>query len=237
MVGHGKAEMLILSAESHDTLKEIYSAFDKALGVINESETGADVDNERMTGAVSEVRYSAMYLNKAKNFGAFYDFVHDNKNNPAELNKSFYTVDLSDGSALDIFFDNILHGYNNHKLSKGEYADIFNGLGRGAVEATVKETGRGSVNAVSTKAIIETPRGFAGVMVEYQPNGRIILRTAFYDAHNALKSWIRKDDFKALSPNGLGSSQLLDNRLSISSILDAMQNSQAQTDASVKGSP
>lgn len=142
-------------------------------------------------------RYSAMYRNQADTIGDFYDFVMANKANPKEVNKSYFTIVTPDGATLDIPFEGVLHMVAHHNTTKAQLTEIIDNIHN--IEDAYRLSSTGRYNGIQIKIKISTPSGPAGALFDFDKNGRIILRTAFYGKENNLTNWIKKNDSIALS--------------------------------------
>ena len=193
--------------------------------VVNRRGGGRHVTTAPIRGPPGE-RYSAMYRNPAGGFEEFYNFVQANKGSPAEDNKSYYTHTLADGCDIDIFFDKVTKLDNTRGFRPPDYADIFDGLAN--IRGAVVDRRRGSHSGTSVKLKIDTPRGAAGVVLDYARSGRVIFATAFFGGADKIDAWMQKGNPTALSagsgpsPDNAAATLFRGNRLTVDSIRDAL---------------
>ncbi|MCL1829749.1 MAG: hypothetical protein FWG32_09725, partial [Oscillospiraceae bacterium] len=171
-----------------------------------------------------EGKYSAaMYKDRSGSFSDYYEFVLANKDKPYEINKSYFSQTLDDGNVIDILFDRILHGKNEHNMTAADYEDIFSGLVN-ISEAYTDSKVSPVYDGIPVKLKINTPSGPAGVILEYLPK-RIILRTAFIDSDKGIDAWINKGAPAALQADFSGTALSAANSFTVDSIRDLLEKS------------
>ena len=183
---------------------------------------------QKNTAQEGGVKYSAMYRNKADSVSNFYEFALNNRNNPAERNKSFYQYELDDGYKVDLFFEGATHISDRHSLTGSQVEDIFSGL-NDVRYYTLAPDVQSTYDGVPVKAVVSTPQGNSGVLLEFLKNGRVLVRTAFFGSDAELSEWIKKSDPSALANETSPKAAVFaGNHFSMSSIRDAIRNSQEQ---------
>ena len=181
---------------------------------------------QKNTAQEGGVKYSAMYRNKADSVSDFYEFALNNRNNPAERNKSFYQYELDDGYKVDLFFEGATHISDRHSLTGSQVEDIFSGL-NDVRYYTLAPDVQSTYDGVPVKAVVSTPQGNSGVLLEFLKNGRVLVRTAFFGSDAELSEWIKKSDPSALANETSPKAAVFaGNHFSMSSIRDAIRNSQ-----------
>ena len=183
---------------------------------------------QKNTAQEGGVKYSAMYRNKADSVSDFYEFALNNRNNPAERNKSFYQYELDDGYKVDLFFEGATHISDRHGLTGSQVEDIFSGL-NDVRYYTLAPDVQSTYDGAPVKAVVSTPQGNSGVLLEFLKNGRVLVRTAFFGSDAELSEWIKKSDPSALANETSPKAAVFaGNHFSMSSIRDAIRNSQEQ---------
>ncbi|MBC8535014.1 hypothetical protein, partial [Yeguia hominis] len=168
-------------------------------------------------------KYSAMYRNRAKSFQNFYDFVLKNRNNPNETNKSFYIYTTPQGQDVEIFFEGLLHAVDHHSLSADNLESILDSLDN-IENYSISARRKGFYNGTPVATKAKTKDGYAGVLLEFLKNDRVVLRTAFTDKEAGIDNWIKENGPSALA-NGIASnvSTFAGNHFSIDSIRENLK--------------
>jgi hypothetical protein len=169
-----------------EDIEEIYAGMKAALENVGRANSAASAASS------ADMRYSAMYRNPAGSTEDFFEFVKQNRNNPLEQNKSYFTYTTPKGQKIELFFDGVVHIQENHNLTATELEFLLNGLDNidsYAVNTDAVPTYGGSV----TKVVVDTPNGKGGLLLEVLTNGRITVRTAFFDISARLDDWLQKN--------------------------------------------
>ena len=134
---------------------------------------------------------------------------------PAGKAKTFYRFVGSHGTIIDVAYDDMKHA-GKHNLTDEQIQAIEENNEN--FLAVYQETKRkGNYGGIPILAKIKTPIGEAGVVYEFLPNGRVFLKTMFFDKPAAIDNWMKKSgSSKSLLDESKSSST--GNRFSIQSI-------------------
>ena len=134
---------------------------------------------------------------------------------PAGKAKTFYRFVGSHGTIIDVAYDDMKHA-GKHNLTDEQIQAIEENNEN--FLAVYQETKRkGNYGGIPILAKIKTPIGEAGVVYEFLPNGRVFLKTMFFDKPAAIDNWMKKSgSSKSLLDESKYSST--GNRFSIQSI-------------------
>ena len=134
---------------------------------------------------------------------------------PAGKAKTFYRFVGSHGTIIDVAYDDMKHA-GKHNLTDEQIQAIEENSEN--FLAVYQETKRkGNYGGIPILAKIKTPIGEAGVVYEFLPNGRVFLKTMFFDKPSAIDNWMKKSgSSKSLLDESKSSST--GNRFSIQSI-------------------
>jgi len=135
---------------------------------------------------------AAMYHNPAKTIREFYNFVEKNKNNPDLMNKSYYIVKTRSGIGVEASFEFVRHVVKDHGLTAGQLGDIVRNVD--IIEDGYYKPGKiGERNGQPVAVKINTAKnGKAGVLLEFLPNGDVVLRTSFFGSEANINNWMKK---------------------------------------------
>ena len=109
---------------------------------------------------------------------------------PAGKAKTFYRFVGSHGTIIDVAYDDMKHA-GKHNLTDEQIQAIEENSEN--FLAVYQETKRkGNYGGIPILAKIKTPIGEAGVVYEFLPNGRVFLKTMFFDKPAAIDNWMKK---------------------------------------------
>ncbi|MDR1330017.1 MAG: hypothetical protein LBK23_10505 [Oscillospiraceae bacterium] len=189
----------------------------------NGAELRPGAEGTAQGAAQGSTMYSAMYRNPAASVEAFYDFAISNRENPNELNKSFYTYETPEGSTVDLPFDAALHLKDSHNLTGAQVASLLGSVDDIRAWAKASDV-NSNYDGTPLKIITEANGKHAGILLEALPNGRVFVRTAFFGTDNGLADWIRKSDPRALTSDSNVGEYFAGNRLSLGDMLSQFRS-------------
>ncbi|MDR2523238.1 MAG: hypothetical protein LBC93_06010, partial [Synergistaceae bacterium] len=146
---------------------------------------------EHGAGAALE---QAMYRNPAKTIAEFRNNITSGKSGP-----SWFEVITPGGARVDITDSNVrhFHAENRRALTDAELtalADSFDNI-----EAYAYTEGSKGLYGQPVLVKINTPAGKFGVVLEYQPSGRVFVTTAFRSTDKGIDAWIKREGAHALA--------------------------------------
>ena len=169
--------------------------------------TAMDYYNEKFYGIVggvplgslavkSGVLDQAMKRSDAKSIVEFHQIVKESGNIAASKEKTFFRF-----GGIDIGFDEVKHIISRHPdVSGKDLQSIIEHLGniKNVEGAYLDEKKKGSNSGRAVLFKIKTPAGNAGVVLEFLSNGRVLLKTAFYDSDVNIGNWTQKKSLVTL---------------------------------------
>ena len=157
----------------------------------------------------------AMKRSSAETLVGFRKEIQKGGVSPAGKAKTFYRFAGSHGTIIDVAYDDMKHA-GKHNLTDEQIQAIEENSEN--FLAVYQETKRkGNYGGIPILAKIKTPIGEAGVVYEFLPNGRVFLKTMFFDKPAAIDNWMKKSgSSKSLLDESKSSST--GNRFSIQSI-------------------
>ena len=157
----------------------------------------------------------AMKRSSAETLVDFRNEIQKGEVSPAGKAKTFYRFVGSHGTIIDVAYDDMKHA-GKHNLTDEQIQAIEENSEN--FLAVYQETKRkGNYGGIPILAKIKTPIGEAGVVYEFLPNGRVFLKTMFFDKPAAIDNWMKKSgSSKSLLDESKSSST--GNRFSIQSI-------------------
>lgn len=165
---------------------------------------------------------AAMYRNPAASLEEFVDFVLQNRDNPAEQNRSFYRFTIGDNTEIDVPFEHAAHYLDRHALTPQQLQAVENDLN--VFEYALQMPEVGEYNGIQVKFKANTSLGKMGGVLEICANGRVFLDSVFFDSDSNIDNWAKNN-----LPNAPGKKPVFIGGGSIS-IADVVQKVKGQFD-------
>ena len=180
-----------------------------------------ELEDVAARGDLVGYKQAAMYRSRHNTFGEYYDFVSANQNNRQQRGKSFYQHVAQDGAVIDIPFDNVTHMVKDHGMTSAQIEEILGGIDNGIADASFKQGETGKNTGIPVNIKIKTSDGWAGGVIEFIKNGRVLLITAFNDSEANIDDWIDKNGSRT-HIDATNNQLLPGSRLSLQSIQNSL---------------
>jgi|GEM_PF-3810240 len=148
----------------------------------------------------SDIFGQAMMRSELENVADFHSLVKESENISGSKKKTFFRFELGN-QEVDIAFDDMKHITERHsELTGAGIQSIIEQLGdiENIEYAYEDKKKKGNYGGKAVLLKIKTPAGNAGVVLEFLSNGRVLLKTAFYDSDVNIGNWTQKKSLVTL---------------------------------------
>jgi ribosomal protein S16 len=144
------------------------------------------INAEQIEGGLAAFEQAAMYKNPASTFAEF-----RNNTLSGKSGDSYFSFTDKNGTEIRIARSNLIHADKNHNLTDSQWQAVIDGMDNIEVAYFV-EGEKGEYDGQPVAAIINTPLGKAGVVLEITGNGRTFLKNAFFSTDKNLNRWLQQ---------------------------------------------